>query len=174
MYEKLGFKVVGDVHKFICMNYVPSNSFPYGGLKAEVLLEADLDKVFELDKNAFGDFRREFLINRIKQSHQSLILRNEMGSVLGFGLSVLGSCHLILGPIVAPNDSAAAYLLNQLALNHKGKLRIDLSPRAETFMNHLRKSGFEKVSQPPIMIINSDSMPIRNNHLYGIAAQVFG
>ncbi|AZB41757.1 GNAT family N-acetyltransferase [Bacillus sp. FJAT-42376] len=174
MYEKMGFKVVDDVHKFICMNYVPSDGFPDEGLKAEVLQDDEFEKVFELDKFAFGDFRRKFLTNRIKQSHQSLVLKNEMGDVLGFGLSVLGPCHLLLGPIVAPNDRAAAYLLHQLALNHKGKLRIDLPARNERFMNHLRNSGFEKVSQPPVMIIHSDSMPTRNSHLYGIAAQVFG
>jgi hypothetical protein len=41
-------------------------------------------------------------------------------------------------------------------------------------MNFLEDSGFEEVSQPPIMIINSDAMPIRNDNLYGIAAQIFG
>lgn len=174
LYEKMGFKEVGYVHKFISNNYVPSNNLLSEGLKIEVFAVGDIDKVVELDKNAFGDSRRKFLVNRINQSHQSLVLRDELGRILGYGLSILGPENLILGPIVAPNFNTAAYLINQLALNHRGKLRIDTPISDEKFMKFLRDSGFVKVGQPPIMIINSVTMPIRNNNLYGIGAQVFG
>ncbi|MDC2864429.1 GNAT family N-acetyltransferase [Bacillus sp. BP-3] len=174
LYKKMGFHEVGYVHKFICNNYTASDEYFSTRLKAEELRENDLNTVIELDKNAFGDSRREFLVNRIRQSHQSLVLKDEFGSILGYGLSILGPVNLILGPIVAPDYKAAAFLTHQLAFNHKGKLRIDIPTRDELFMTFLKDSGFEKVSQPPIMIINSDSMPIRNNHLYGIAAQIFG
>lgn len=174
MYEKMGFKEVGYVQKFICNNYVPSNRLHIEGIKAEVFKEADFDKVVELDTDAFGDSRRKFLVNRVRQSHQSLILRDEKGRVLGYGLSILGPENLVLGPIVAPDYNAATFLINQLALNHHGNLRIDTSTEDEMFIKFLRDSGFEKVSQPPIMIINSDTMPSRNKNLYGIAAQIFG
>ena len=174
MYEKMGFKEVGYVHKFISNNYVPSNNLLSEGLKKDVFIVGDIDKVVELDKNAFGDSRRKFLVNRINQSHQSLVLRDEIGRILGYGLSISGPENLILGPIVAPNFNTAAYLINQLALNHRGKLRIDTPISDEMFMKFLRDSGFVKVGQPPIMIINSDTMPIRNNNLYGIGAQIFG
>ena len=174
LYEKMEFKEVGYVHKFICNNYVPSNKLPSEGLKVEVYKEGDFEGIVELDKNAFGDSRRKFLINRISQSHQSLVLSDELGKVLGYGLSILGPVNLILGPIVAPDYNSAAYLINQLTLNHSGKLRVDTSTDDEMFMDFLRDSGFEKVGQPPIMIINSDTMPVRNNSLYGIAAQIFG
>lgn len=174
LYEKMGFKEVGYVHKFISNNYVPSNNSLSEGLKIEVFAVGDFDKVVELDKNAFGDSRRKFLVNRINQSRQSLVLRDVNGRILGYGLSILGSDNLILGPIVAPNFNTAAYLINQLALNHRGKLRIDTPISNKMFMNFLRASGFVKVGQPPIMIINSDTMPIRNNNLYGIGAQIFG
>lgn len=41
-------------------------------------------------------------------------------------------------------------------------------------MIQLEQSGFTKVSQPPIMILNATNMPNRNQTLYGIAAQIFG
>ncbi|TYR80019.1 GNAT family N-acetyltransferase [Priestia megaterium] len=174
LYEKMGFKEVGYIHKFICNNYVPCNTLLFEELKVEALKESDLDKVMELDKYAFGDSRRKFLVNRIKQSHQALVLRDEFGRILGYGLSISGPKNLILGPIVAPNSEAAIYLVDKLALNHKGNLRIDIPKDDKMFMNFLRDRGFEKVNQPPIMIINSDAMPIRNDNLYGIAAQAFG
>lgn len=174
LYKKMGFKEVGNVHKLICNNYIPSEKIRLENLKVDTLKESDLDKIIALDKDAFGDSRRKFLINRIKQSHQSLVLRGEFGHVLGYGLSILGPENLIIGPIVAPNSRASCYLTNQLALNHNGRLRIDIPKVDEMFMTFLKESGFEKVSQPPIMIINSETMPFRNNNLYGIAAQVFG
>lgn len=174
LYEKMGFKVVGYVHKLICNNYIPSEKVLLKNLTVDTLKESDLDKIVELDKDAFGDSRRKFLINRIKQSHQSLVLRDEFGCVLGFGLSILGPENLIIGPIVAPNLEASCYLTNQLALNHNGRLRIDIPKEDEMFMNFLKERVFDKVGQPPIMIINSETMPFRNNNLYGIAAQAFG
>jgi hypothetical protein len=120
LYEKMGFKEVGYVQKLVCNNYALSNAILPDGLKVEVLKEGDLEKVVEIDKNAFGDSRRKFLMNRIK-----------------------------------------------------GKLRIDTPTEKELFMKFLRDSGFEKVSQPPIMIINSDTMPNRNEKLYAIAAKNF-
>ncbi|MEI4771553.1 hypothetical protein WAX74_18165 [Psychrobacillus sp. FJAT-51614] len=158
----------------ICNNHVSSNKLLSEGLKVEEFIEGDFEKVVELDRNAFGDSRRKFLVNRINQSHQCLVLRDEIGKVLGYGLSILGPVNLIIGPIVAPDYNTATYLINQLALNYSGKLRIDTVTDDEMIMKFLRDSGFEKVGQPPIMIINSDKMPLRNNNLYAIAAQIFG
>ncbi len=61
-----------------------------------------------------------------------------------------------------------------MARNHHGKLKIDVPDGKESFMTILRELGFEKVSNPPAMIKNADEMPLRNNHLFGIAAQIFG
>ncbi|MGG2015208.1 GNAT family N-acetyltransferase [Bacillus sp. S10(2024)] len=83
LYKKMGFHEVGYVHKFICNNYTASDEYFSTRLKAEELRENDLNTVIELDKNAFGDSRREFLVNRIRQSHQSLVLKDEFGSILG-------------------------------------------------------------------------------------------
>ncbi|PFA32301.1 hypothetical protein CN390_16135 [Bacillus cereus] len=58
--------------------------------------------------------------------------------------------------------------------NHQDKLRIDIPSGKGSFISHLEKYGFSKVSQPPIMIKNSKQLPSRNKTLYGLAAQVFG
>ncbi|WP_419159153.1 hypothetical protein [Rossellomorea sp. BNER] len=67
------------------------------------------------------------------------------------------------------------YINSSVVTTHLlANVRIDIPIDDEMLMNFLRDSGFEKVSQPPIMIINSDTLPTRNNNLYGIAAQIFG
>ncbi|MET3699880.1 acetyltransferase (GNAT) family protein [Bacillus oleivorans] len=174
LYEKLGFKKVGSVHKFLCSHYEPFDHLLSDGCKAEALEEKDLHQVIELDKHAFGDSRGTFLRNRLKQAQQALVLKDESGNVIGFGFSILGPENLILGPIVAPDYKGAMDLINQLARNHRGQLRIDTPIGDDLFINYLQGYGFEKVSHPPIMILHSDTMPMRNSHLYGIAAQVFG
>jgi hypothetical protein len=97
-----------------------------------------------------------------------------LNKVPNYGLSVLGPINLILGPIVAPNFEIASLLINELARNHQGRLRIDVPSGHEEFMLFLEQRGFHKVSQPPIMIMNSKQLPRRNGTLYGIAAQAFG
>ncbi|HWO78388.1 MAG TPA: hypothetical protein VNM69_21190 [Bacillus sp. (in: firmicutes)] len=98
----------------------------------------------------------------------------ESGKVNGFGLSILGPENLILGPIVAPDHKLALALIDRLSYKHEGKLRIDTPIQNHLFINCLQERGFEKVSQPPVMIFNCDTLPKRNGQLYGIAAQVFG
>lgn len=176
LYENMGFKEVASVHKFICSTYKPANIKPPGALffRVEELKEIDLDEVINIDNDAFGDSRRKFLTARVRQAHQALVIKNSSDRVIGYGLSILGPVNLILGPIVAPDTKSAEYLINELAKNHHGKLRIDVPDGKEEIKNFLRDRGFEKVSNPPVMIKNSDDMPKRNGHLYGIAAQIFG
>ncbi|WP_253701465.1 GNAT family N-acetyltransferase [Bacillus sp. FJAT-27445] len=174
MYEKMGFNEVGSIHKLVCKKYIPFNGNLSEKLTIEAMQENDFEKVIELDKLAFGDSRRKFLLNRIKQAHQSLIMRDQFGSVCGFGLSILGQVNMIVGPIVAPDFKAAADLTNQLAFHHNGRLRIDIPIDDQLFMDFLEERGFKRASQPPIMILKSQSLPHRNNNLYAIAAQIFG
>jgi N-acetylglutamate synthase-like GNAT family acetyltransferase len=176
LYENMGFKEVASVHKFICNSYKPLNKKPLWDpfIRVEELKEIDTDEVIKIDNEAFGDSRRKFLTARVRQAHQALVLKNSSDRVIGYGLSILGPVNLIIGPIVAPNTKSAEYLINELAKNHNGKLRIDVPDGKEEIKNFLRDRGFDKVSNPPVMIINSKDMPKRNGHLYGIAAQIFG
>lgn len=175
LYEKMGFHTVNFVHKYLCDNYItitkPLNN-------SDIIIEefsvVDIDELLKLDEDAFGDKRNRFLINRIKQSEKCLVVKHNNGTIVGYGLSILGSINLILGPIVAPDSLTASILIDKLSSKHQGKLRIDVPSGKEEFMLILEKSGFVNVSQPPVMVINSVNMPPRNNTLFGIAAQIFG
>ncbi|MDX8360339.1 hypothetical protein [Cytobacillus sp. IB215316] len=76
--------------------------------------------------------------------------------------------------ILAPDHETAALILDKLAFGHQGTLRIDVPKSNDQFMLFLEQSDFNKVSEPPIMVINSENLPPRNNTLFGIAAQIFG
>ncbi|MEH7253371.1 GNAT family N-acetyltransferase [Neobacillus niacini] len=175
LYENLGFITVDSVHKFLSDNYIPTKLFNnHREITLEKYRENDINEIIELDWAAFGDKRRKLLLNRINQSKQCLVVKNLKGKIIGFGLSILGPVNLLIGPIVAPDSQTAALIIDGLVLNHQGKLRIDVPSSNDELMLFLEKSGFIKVSNPPIMIKNSINMPYRNKELFAITAQIFG
>ncbi|NHM33981.1 GNAT family N-acetyltransferase [Neobacillus terrae] len=174
LYEKMGFRTVDYVHKYLCDNYTTAIPLSISRVSIENFSENDLPEILNLDKAAFGDKRSNFLHNRINQSEQCLVVKDSKANIIGYGISILGPINLILGPIVAPDSQTAALILDRLAFGHKGKLRIDVPSGNEEFMLFLEQGGFLKASIPPIMVINSVNMPPRNNTLFGIAAQIFG
>ncbi|MCC2252260.1 MAG: GNAT family N-acetyltransferase [Bacillota bacterium] len=174
MYESMGFCSIDCVYKYLCDSYLSIEQNNNLDMEITPIHEENLPQIVRLDKNAFGEERKTFLIHRIKQAKEALVVKDSDGMIIGFALSVLGPINLILGPIVAPNAHIASLLIDKLANNHQGRLRIDIPSGNEAFMSHLEKCGFTKVSQPPIMIKNSKQLPSRNKALYGIAAQIFG
>ncbi|QDQ01905.1 GNAT family N-acetyltransferase [Lysinibacillus fusiformis] len=174
LYEKMGFKTVDYVQKYLADNYIESNRFSTDDMTIVNYNEKDFNQILKLDEAAFGDIRSNFLQNRIKQAKQCIVVKDHNGNIMGFGISILGPINLMLGPIVAPDSQTASLLLHNLALNHQGKLRIDVPADNDDFILFLQQSGFKEASNPPVMIINSVEMPARNNTLFAIAAQIFG
>ena len=174
LYEKMGFRAVDCVHKYLCDHYIPVHSFNKMDIEINHFRQEDISHIIKLDKKAVGAERRKFLVHSIEQVKECLTVKDRNGTIIGYGLSVLGAINLILGPIVTPNFEIATLLVDQLARNHRGRLRMDVPSGHEKFMFFLEQHGFHKVSQPPIMILNSKQLPRRNGTLYGIAAQAFG
>lgn len=175
LYEKLGFITVDSVHKYLSDNYIPPKLFNnQQEITIEKYHENDINEIIELDSAAFGDRRSKLLFNRINQSKQCLVVRNLKGKIIGFGLSILGPQNLLIGPIVAPDVQTASLIIDELLINHQGKLRIDVPSSNDELMLFLQERGFVKVSNPPIMIKNSKNMPYRNKELFAITAQIFG
>ncbi|MGR3762987.1 GNAT family N-acetyltransferase [Rossellomorea sp. NS-SX7] len=176
LYEKMGFQTVDCVHKYLCDDYSPLNGEQSHNSKVtiETFNEHDFIELVMLDEAAFRDKRSTLLRQRIKQSEQCLVAKNDKGCVIGFGLSIQGPVNLIIGPVVAPTSHTAAIIVDRLAIDHRGKRRIDVPSGNDEWLSFLEERGFKKVSQPPVMMKNSERMLSRNHTLFGIAAQVFG
>ena len=174
LYEKLGFTVVDSVHKYLCDKYAPPNLKNISEISIETFKEEQLEEVIELDEGAFGDKRSNFLRNRIQQSNQCIVVKDENSRLIGFGLSVLGPVNMIIGPVVAPDYQIAQLIIHRLACDHQGKLRVDVPSGQEKLMGFLEQSGFVKVNNPPIMAIHTTEMPPRNHTLFTIASQAYG
>ncbi|ARX65582.1 GNAT family N-acetyltransferase [Bacillus thuringiensis] len=174
LYEKLGFRAVSYVSKYICNSY---NAKDYCVRNEDYVMnyeEGDLEKIIKIDEYAFGTNRKEFLKKRIMQSEQCIVVRDKEQNVLGYGLSIQTPENKIIGPVVAKNDEMAIRIVHDLARGHNGKLRIDVLEGKNDFMKELEIAGFKKVNIPPIMMKNSNRLIKRNSELYSIAAQIFG
>ncbi|GLV63902.1 acetyltransferase [Bacillus mycoides] len=174
LYEKLGFRAVSYVSKYICNSY---NGNDYCVGNEDYMMnyeECDLEEIIKLDEYAFGTNREEFLTKRIMQSEQCIVVKDKEQNVLGYGISIQTPENKIIGPIVAKNDTMAMRMVHYLVREHNGKLRIDVPEGKKDFMKELEITGFKKVNTPPIMMKNSDKLLKRNNGLYSIAAQIFG
>ncbi|MDR2996188.1 MAG: GNAT family N-acetyltransferase [Bacillus cereus] len=174
LYEKLGFRVVSYVSKYICNSY---NVNDYCVGNEDYMMnyeECDLEEIIKLDECAFGTNREGFLTKRIIQSEQCIVVKDKEQNVLGYGLSIQTSENKIIGPVVAKNDEMAMRIVHHLARGHHGKLRMDVPEGKNDFMKELEIAGFKKVNTPPIMMKNSNRLLKRNSELYSIAAQIFG
>ncbi|MED0962558.1 GNAT family N-acetyltransferase [Bacillus paramycoides] len=174
LYEKLGFRTVSYVSKYICNSY--NKNYKCVGNEEYIVNyeECDLEEIIQIDEDAFGTNREEFLKCRIIQSEQCIVIKDIQQNVLGYGMSIQTPENKIMGPVVAKNDAMAMRIVHYLAREHNGKLRIDVPEGKENFMKELEITGFQKVNKPPIMMKNSDQLLKRNNELYSIAAQIFG
>jgi N-acetylglutamate synthase-like GNAT family acetyltransferase len=175
LYEKIGFRTVSYVHKYICPTYHAKEHISYSDVySVRLYQDNDFSQITKLDRNAVGIKRSEFLKVRIHQSKETVVVKNVSGELVGFGLSIETKANLILGPIVALNDQIATIVIHNLSKDYDGKLRIDIPEENKGYGQYLERLGFEKVAQPPIMLLGATKLPKRNNTLYGIAAQIFG
>ncbi|HEE9031382.1 GNAT family N-acetyltransferase [Bacillus cereus] len=174
LYEKLGFREVSYVSKYICNSYNANNHCIENEDYMMNYEECDLEKIIKIDENAFGTNRKVFLKKRIMQSEQCNVVKDKEQNVLGYGLSIQMPENKIIGPVVAKNNAMAMRIVHDLARGHNGKLRMDVPEGKNDFMKELEIAGFKKVNTPPIMMKNSNRLLKRNGELYSIAAQIFG
>ncbi|MDA2381082.1 GNAT family N-acetyltransferase [Bacillus cereus] len=174
LYEKLGFRVVSYVSKYICNSYNANHKSAENEECMMVYKESDLEGIIKIDKGAFGTSRNEFLKQRIMQSEQCVVVKDMKENVVGYGISIQTPENKIIGPVVAKNNAMAMRIVHNLARGHNGKLRMDVPEGKNDFMKELEIAGFQKVNTPPIMMKNSNRLLKRNSELYSIAAQIFG
>lgn len=176
LYEKMGYRTVSTLHKFIAETYRPrheSTKFPNYHLQQ--LSKTHLDEILHLDRAALGADRTNFLQARLQQANTAVILRRQTdNTAVGYALTIPGTVVTILGPVVAPDTDLAFALIDHLARQTNGALRIDIPSEQTALIEKLPLYGFTLQATPPVMLFNANHLPQRNTTLYGIAAQAFG
>lgn len=144
LYEKLGFRAVSYVSKYICNSYNANHKCAENEEYMMVYKESDLEEIIKIDKGAFGTSRNEFLKQRIMQSEQCVVVKDTKENVVGYGISIQTPENKIIGPVVAKNNAMAMRIVHDLARGHNGKLRMDVPEGKNDFMKELEIAGFKK------------------------------
>lgn len=173
VYERLGFRTVGTLHKVICEQYRPAPLSHSDGWDVVPLAPEHFEAIVRLDAGATGAERRQFLTARLRQVCRGFVLQSADALIGGFAFAVQGPENLVIGPVVAPNDQLALLLVDRLAQGHSGRIRLDCPSQHLQLLEGLAARGFQTVRQPPVMMLNADR-PLGDGALYAIAAQAFG
>ncbi|WP_400164102.1 GNAT family N-acetyltransferase [Brevibacillus sp. TJ4] len=174
LYEKLGFRAVDTIHKYICETFTCPSLEAADGVSIEAMRADDLHEVVQLDAQAVGTVREAFLRQRMMQAKTCLVARDASGSLKGYGFAVQTPANLVTGPIVAADHNLAVRIVSSLAKEHAGQLRIDVPNGQFAFLDLLESCGFVKSNQPPVMVARASRMPERNQTYYAIASQFYG
>lgn len=174
VYKKMGFKTTDFVHKIVCDHFKPIKVEVNEQVEALPFSQSDVSKIVELDAKNICANREQFLFHRIKQSKEAVVVKCQSGNIVGFGLSIITKSSLVIGPLIAPDNVTASVIINQLVGRHTGKVRIDISPGHDSYIQFLEKQGFNQITKRPLMVINHKFLPDRSVTLYGISGQTFG
>lgn len=186
LYERLGFQTVETIEKLLCDRYQPpvewdgamrNGCIPQhlaAGYRLAPLASDDVESVIVLDEAAIGARRSALLRARIAQADRCAVIRQTSGAVVGFALAVQRGSTLVIGPIVAPAAELALALLDYLAWDHHGTLRMDIPSGLTELMPGLAERGFRQIGQPPVMVRGAERLPSRNRTLFALAGMAFG
>ena len=153
LYKRLGFRPV-------CVSFRMHGQLA-GLSHSDVrrMQTSDLEAVYALDRDVFGDDRRYFIEQRLKQSPHFCLVQEEESKILGFILGRMGRQDIYIGPwISAPSNRSPQNLLESFALQVGDQtLRLGVlenNPRAVKLLESL---GFTQLADPPVRMVLGES-----------------
>ena len=149
LFRSLGFRKVGEVQQW---QGVPS-SVAIEEPADLSLRKADqtlLPLLCELDEAAFGAKRPELLRAILEQNDGVLAERD--GQLAGFGLIRPAGRGMVIGPVVASDESVAKILVSRLLSTDTSFTRVDIPANATGLADFLQQSGLILVDQAPVLM----------------------
>lgn len=173
LYERLGFVEVDTLHKHLGhVRDLPPVATP-PGLEVRELRAADLDSVAALDEEAFGAPRRALLEGLWEVSVRACVAVRD-GRLAGYGLAWPNLDALMVGPVVASEETVARALVGALVRNQEGPVRLDLPSRFTALSAWATTLGLQPHPPAPLMVLHAGRAPGRREHLYAVAMQAVG
>jgi GNAT superfamily N-acetyltransferase len=165
LYESLGFKIAEQIVRLIAAE---GTSLPVAGA-IKPMTDADLPRVFELDRAIYQADRSQVLRHRWVQAGGGVMLAD--GS--GYAWKIPQRGGLVLGPVVASSPRDAARLVAHLTAGFPGRIKIEVPERHTELMTTLTNAGFMVDSSRPLMLKNVEQLPSRREMLFGLASLGF-
>ncbi|WP_183704917.1 GNAT family N-acetyltransferase [Rhizobium sp. BK049] len=167
LYEKVGFRQVGDILQ--CQGICAAVEAP---MDVEWMQSGDLPEIAALDNVAFGADRSK-LISYIKDIGRFAVIRRD-GHVVGFSATRSFGRGEVIGPVVAKNaEDARKLILFQIAARNDKFLRID-TPKDLGLSQWLAECGLVHVGGATAMQRGGETNPSPHVTTFALANQAFG
>lgn len=170
LYERLGFHVTGTVSRHIG---VYQSAAP--GISAGVRdpVPADRAEVLRLDRAVFGADRAAVLTALAATAGQVLVAEDHRGLV-GHAAAWHDAGMLIIGPVVARDDTTAQALIHALAVGAREPVRLDLSSRFSGLSRWACGQGLVPSTPDPVMAYLGQQLPGARGQLYALVMPALG
>jgi GNAT superfamily N-acetyltransferase len=178
LYEALGFRVVDHVTRHVG-SFGPGAAGAggggalAGGLRVRPPVPADRAEVLALDRAAFGAGRAPTLGALARLADQVVVAADDRG-IAGHGSAWRNLGVLAIGPLVAREDAAAVALIQAMAAQADGPVRVDLPARHAGVSRWLAARGVLPAAPDPLMSYRGQPLPGDRGQLYGLFMQAFG
>ena len=167
----LGFRKIGMVQQW---QGVPSAIIIEGPTDL-ILRTADqtsLPSLCELDERAFGAKRFELLASILTQNDG--VLAEKDGQLVGFGLIRPAGRGMVIGPVVASDESIAKTIVSRLLTIDASFTRIDIPANANGLAEYLQQSGLILVDQAPVLKLGEGMSGGQSLRSFAMASQSLG
>jgi len=175
VYQKLGFQ---DEYRLSRMETVVSDAsvkLTNDLAPVQLMTDADLDKVCELDRAVFGADRRATLRWMLAGAPEYAWVITEQGTIAGYTFGRHGVNFEQLGPVVARDRAAARRLVGACLGRHAGKpFVIDASRHDGDWVRWLESVGFREQRPFIRMFYGANSSPGLPEHQFAILGPEFG
>jgi len=167
LYEKVGFRQVGDILQ--CQGFCSAVEAP---VDVEWMQSGDVAEIAALDEAAFGADRSK-LISYLKDIGRLAVIRRD-GYIAGFAVMRAFGRGEVIGPVVAPNAKDARKLIQfQMAARRDRFLRID-TPKSSGLSQWLAERGLVHVGDATAMQRGGEANPAPRFKTFGLANHAFG
>jgi GNAT superfamily N-acetyltransferase len=180
LYEALGFRVVDHVTRHVGP-FGPAEPGAgalgagalAGGLLVRPPVPADRAEALALDRAAFGAGRASTLGALARLADQVVVAADDRG-IAGHGSAWRNLDVLAIGPLVARDDAAALALIQAMAAQADGPVRVDLPARHAGVSRWLAARGVLPAPPDPLMSYRGQPLPGNRDHLYALFMQALG
>ncbi|TDR52065.1 ribosomal protein S18 acetylase RimI-like enzyme [Halomonas ventosae] len=172
LYEKLGFEVIGRVYQHQGAVVPRTPVAPPQGTRLRSAEAGDGVALAELASRAAG-MARTRVVNELLRTAEGVVIEDDNGNPVGFGILRSFGQGDIIGPVVAPDAEHARALLSHLAAKRTGAfVRIDMCDE-HGLDSLLSELGLAHVDTPVAMIRGEPQQADLGIRQFAIASQAF-
>jgi GNAT superfamily N-acetyltransferase len=164
VYERLGFRAVDGVRKYIG---TPSTTRATAGIRNA--RATDERALVDQDARAFG-LRRDGLMRALIGRAERIVV-DERG---GFALRWFNGQLRVVGPVVASDQAAAIALIDAALEGCPDRARVDVPLGSPRVAAHVAALGLDEHEPAPLMTYPHAFLPGARDRYHAIALQAFG